>query len=343
MSFVRYFQCIKKIALGLLVMAVIGCNSEQAPLPVSVAKTAELSLSISDSATEVREVVMSIEAIELIKSSGSITRIERFYNELTQQHTLSRISFDLLDYQGIKALQILNAFSVPQADYEDVVIYFSEDNYVTTALGEQKPLIVMPLMLGPLDLTASDEPDYVIEIDLNAALVFDEQKDDYQLASVGTRIIAQAAAGQLSGLVDTSFYQAALRCSGDTLSQTLYLYALAEINERLSNTLEPLEASSSPKALSSDQLDGVKALLGDHFDPNTKGNNDKINPYTSVNLGPTGSYEIGYIAKGEYLAVYTCEAGHDQAAQLDDIDIANLRSQTAIIAIDNVHSLFLPL
>lgn len=305
------------LSLGTLALALLaGCGSGSSLEEEPEQQLRPVTLALSDAPVDnAEQVVITIDQLILRPADGSADRvINTFTNSAEGLVDVDTISVDLLEYQGGAKFNIIENLQLPAGTYQHVLLLgpFSDSSksYVREENNVIRPLKVPSneLKLGQLVISSeATSPDFTIEFDLRQSMNYKPGPQEYTLKPRGVRIVDDAAAGTINGVVDDSQLDDGEGCGAlqnPEEGAVLYLY------------------SGSPAASS----------LVDVADPDSVNNGIAVGaalPFATAPLyfdAVDNRYEfsIGAVPAGSYSLALACNTGlGDDPERVDGILVPN--------------------
>lgn len=306
-----------KLSLSALALALLaGCGSGSSLEEQPEQQLRPVTLALSDAPVDdAEQVVITIDQLILRPADGSTDLlINTFTNSNEGLSDADTISVDLLEYQGGAKFNILENLQLPAGTYQHVLLLgpFNDINksYVREENNVIRPLKVPSneLKLGQLVISSdATSPDFTIEFDLRQSMNYKPGPKEYTLKPRGVRIVDDAAAGTINGVVDDSQLDDGEGCGAlqnPEEGAVLYLY------------------SGSPAASS----------LVDVADPDSANNGIAVGaalPFATAPLyfdAVDNRYEfsIGAVPAGSYSLALACNTGlGDDPERVDGILVPN--------------------
>jgi hypothetical protein len=280
--------------------------------------TGTTSLSLTDAPIdEALDVTVRFDGVEFQPNDGD--RFMLYLADTTgtcevvdDQDSANPCEVNLLDYQGIDRITIVDRATMPAGQYSWLrLILNDEPGSITLKSGSQFDLRVpgggetgLKLHSGFI-VAVGNHTDYTIDFDLRKSVHDPVGSPEYILRPT-LRIMDNSQVGSLSGNVDTNFF------GGGDCTGAVYIF-------------------------DGDTLDAPDDEDGDVGGPD---------PITTVLVPDDGThaYMVGFLTEGDYIAAFTCDALVDDPT-VDDIaeDFSFLSEATVtIIADENTVQDFLP-
>jgi Domain of unknown function (DUF4382) len=268
------------------------------------ADSVPVDISVSDAPVgDLAAVVVTLDRVT-INRPGSDIVIETFPNENPGEPDTETITFDLLDFQGMDRLLIVDGVMLAPGSYQNLRLHVVEkDSYVEEADGDIVPLKApsQELKLGGFTVPAGGPQAFVVEFPLMHAMTYNPSPHRYILKPRGLRIVDVVLGATLSGSVDPSLFEAGEGCADKadpTEGNVVYLY----------------------------QGHGLDIdALGDLFDPDvdTDAAANLEPPFSAEHVAADGSYLFSYLPAGTYTVAFACDAADDDPELDDGILIPN--------------------
>jgi len=276
----------------------VGCGDSSSPA------TTVVSLSISDApAGEVDEVAVTIDRIVFTQPGDDIEIEEFVNNDDPEGDLLDTVTIDLLDYQGMASILVIEGLELEVGEYQNMILYVLDEDtdlswVVEAGETERKDLKVPSgrLQLGRFEVEDVGEQNFVIEFNLTQSLVYRPGASDmYNLTPRGVRIVDVEAAVIVAGAVDPTLFDGESPCDEKVdpeLGNVVYLY---EGHGHETDT------------------------LGDLFDPeiDTDAAAELIPPFASEPVSGDGDFVFSYLPAGDYTLGFSCDA-EDDDPEFDD-------------------------
>lgn len=295
---------------------------------ISSSSPGTVSFGLSDAAVgDLSEVVISIDGMELkLKDdddcdddteSDDCAFIDVFTNDGVD---VDIVQVDLLTLQGSDNKIIVEEIELEAGEYDQLRLsVIDEDtNYSWVkekASGDALKLLKVPsdeLKLGGFTVESGGVQVFVIEFNLHKAMTYNPGPDRYILKPEGVRVVDVETAASISGVVGNELFDG---------NGTPPCIDKADVN--VGNVIYLYEGHG----LDVDNL-------ADNYDSNVDDSvpDTAIAPYASETVAEDGSYEIAYLAPGNYTLAFTCEAEADDSELLDGIVIPS--PDTQIVELD---------
>jgi hypothetical protein len=282
-----------------------------------------VSLGLSDAPVgDLSEVVITIDGIELKRKDGDDCDDETesddcaYIDHFTDEgDVVDTVQVDLLKLQGSDNKIIVEEIELEAGEYDQLRLsVIDEDtNYSWVkekATGDALKLLKVPsdeLKLGGFTVESGGVQVFIIEFNLHKAMTYNPGPDRYILKPRGVRVVDVETAASISGVVDSALFDgnSTQPCSDKAdinVGNVIYLYQGHGLN-----------------------VDN----LADNFDSDVDDSapDTAIAPYASEIVAADGTYEIAYLAPGDYTLAFTCEAEKDDSEVWDDIVIPSPDTQ----------------
>ena len=271
----------------------------------------------ADTIDDVKQVVVEVDSITLVRSAGDDVAIETFTIDELGVVGADSFQVDLLDYPGLNQLLVTRDLEASAQSYSSVRLEILDGDinrsYVMQSDDTLKRLNLAgsALSLPGVTLT-SGEGTVTITFGLARAFQFRESSDDYLLAEDGIRVQDNATSASLTGRVDSALFDTEAPCDEKEDPESgnrIYLYPAIDLND--------------------DQLGDVFTTDSSNDIPD-----DTVAPYAVATLledGLTGAwqYALGFLPAGDYTLAFSCDAGDDDAVDYDGIEIPLPGSQSS--------------
>jgi len=299
------------LALSLFSLGGCGCGFDcNSNSNSSSNEPALLTLGLSDSLPEdLKKVIVKVDSITFRRSGAENVVIDTF--TVPEQGLVDAPSFqvDLLKYNGVKQLKVIEALELASGTYSEVSLAIIADginsSYVQEANDSLKPITVSGGKLTlPGVLLSSGNQAFTVEFSLAQALQFRSATDNYLLAATGIRIENNLTGATLSGQVDSALFDTVSPCNEKnppTSGNRIYLYNGTDLApERLADVFTIASVTKAPaNALAPF---AVASLIED---PDT-GN---------------WEYAFGYLPAGDYTLAFACDTADDDAVEYNGLRI----------------------
>ena len=246
-----------KLSLSALALALLaGCGSGSSLEEQPDEQLRPVTIALSDAPVDdAEQVVITIDQLILRPANGGADLvINTFTNSNEGLVNVDTISVDLLEYQGGAKFNILENLQLPAGTYQHVLLIgpFGDINksYVVEANNVIKPLKVPSneLKLGQLVIASeATSPDFTIEFDLRQSMNYKPGPQEYTLKPRGVRIVDDAAAGTINGIVDEAQLDAGEGCDAWQNAEegaVFYLYSGSPTASSLSDVADPDSANN---------------------------------------------------------------------------------------------------
>ena len=274
---------------------------------------------------DLSEVVITIDGIELKRKGGDdcddetesddCVYIDHFTDEGDDVDT---VQVDLLTLQGSDNKIIVEEIELEAGEYDQLRLsVIDEDtNYSWVkekATGDALKLLKVPsdeLKLGGFTVESGGVQVFIIEFNLHKAMTYNPGPDRYILKPRGVRVVDVETAASISGEVDSALFN-----GNDT----------SPCNEKVDFNVGNVIYLYQGHGLNVDNLADNFDSDVDDLAPDTA-----IAPYASeiiVEEDGTYTYEIAYLAPGDYTLAFTCEAEEDDSEILDGFAIPSPDTQ----------------
>ena len=286
-----------------------------------------VSLGLSDAPVgDLSEVVITIDGIELRRKDGDDCDDETesddcaYIDQFTDAgDVVDTVQVDLLKLQGSDNKIIVEEIELEAGEYDQLRLsVIDEDTNFSwvkeKATGDTLKLLKVPsdeLKLGGFTVDSGGVQVFIIEFNLHKAMTYNPGPDRYILKPRGVRVVDVETAASISGKVGIALFDGngTSPCNGKAnfdVGNVIYLY----------------------------QGHGLDVVnLADNFDSDVDGSAPAtaIAPYASEIVvaedDGTYTYEIAYLAPGNYTLAFTCEAEKDDSEVWDDIVIPSPDTQ----------------
>lgn len=310
------------LSLSILLTSGCTCGFDCSSDDEDSASPTALTLLFSDSLPEeLKEVVLSVDRIELVRDTGETIDVDTFSIASLNADNADNFEIDLLTINGETPLVVFEALTLTPDFYDEINIHINTANpdlsYVKDSQDRMSPLTVAGDVLslsgrqfntGALEL--------VIEFGLAQALHFVSEEVGYRLTTDGLRLENTATTVNLRGTIDSELLDTTTDCDDktDPLSfNRVYIYegsvdstALADVFSSDSDTVAP-NAATAPFAVAS------------------------LQPSTQADT-PL-SYFFSYLPKGDYTLAFACNAEDDDPTHYDGITIAEPSDQVYLLSL----------
>jgi hypothetical protein len=274
---------------------------------------------------DLSEVVITIDGIELKRKGGDDCDDETesddcaYIDHFTDEgDVVDTVQVDLLKLQGSDNKIIVEEIELEAGEYDQLRLsVIDEDtNYSWVkekATGDALKLLKVPsgeLKLGGFTVESGGVQVFIIEFNLHKAMTYNPGPDRYILKPRGVRVVDVETAASISGEVDSALF------NGNDTSP-----CNEKVDFNVGNVIYLYQGHG---------LDVVN--LADNFDSDVDGSaaDTAIAPYASeiiVEEDGTYTYEIAYLAPGNYTLAFTCEAEEDDSEILDGFAIPSPDTQ----------------
>ncbi len=271
---------------------------------------ARLTLGLSDSLPEdLKQVMIEVNSITLRRSGVEDVVISTFTIPELDLVDASSFQVNLLDYQGVKQLPVIEGLELAAGSYSEVSIAILTGSvnrsYVQLEDDTLRPISVTGgvLSLPGIEL-ASGAQTFTVEFGLAQALQYQDGNDTYLLTRTGVRIENNTSAARLSGTVQNSLFDTVSPCSqkpDPEKGNRVYLYSgLNLLRENLADVFTPQSTTSIPE--------------------------NAVAPFAVASMAEdslTGnwSYSFGFIPAGSYTIAFSCNTAADNAVNYDGLAI----------------------
>ncbi|MEZ5504118.1 MAG: DUF4382 domain-containing protein [Halioglobus sp.] len=267
-----------------------------------------LTLGLSDAVPEdLKQVVIRVDKITFKRTGAEDVVVDRFTIDELGLVDVDTFQVDLLKYQGVNQLRVIQNLSLDPGTYSAVSItiiadginnsYVQEDNDLLKAITVTGGVLNLPGM----QLASGAQP-FTIEFSLAQAL--QATTAEYRLSATGIRVENNLTAATLSGKVDSQLFNSVTPCSEKatpTAGNRVYLYKgtgiassrLADVYTSASVTTPPANAVA-PFA--------VASLV--------------VNPLTG-----NWEYASGFVPAGTYTLAFACDTQNDDAVEYNGLTI----------------------
>lgn len=313
---------INSIAATFAALMLTACGSDSGGGGGGSTGTASLSLTDAP-IDEALDVTVRIDGVEFQPNGGD--RVMFYLADTTGtcevvdvQDSLNPCEVNLLDYQGIDRITLLDKVTLPAGKYSWLrLILNDEPGSITLLDGSLFDLRIpsgaetgLKLHSGFI-VAQGNHTDYTIDFDLRKSVHNPHGQEEYILRPT-LRIMDNSQVGTLSGYVDYSFFE------GGDCDGAVYLFY-----------------RDTPDA-------------PDDVDVDIQGNDiGGPDPITTVQVPDDGTHEymVGFLAEGDYLAAFTCDALADDPAVDDNAETVSFLSEITVTMTageDNPDQNFLP-
>ncbi len=304
-------------ALSIVAAALItvSCGGSSTP-------TTLVSFSVSDAPVgDLEAVVITIDRV-IVNQPGDDIVIDEFPNEDPAGDPTDTITIDLLDYQGLDKLLIVDGIELKVGDYQNLrlsIVEGIDDSYVVEEGGAVK-LIKQPsgeLKLGKFEVENVGVQAFVIEFNLETSMTYNPGPDRYILKPRGVRIVDVETAALLDGTVDPALFDGESPCdekAAPELGNVVYLY----------------------------RGHGLDAdALGDLFDPELDEDAAATlaAPFAAERAASDGAYSFSYLPAGDYTLAFSCDAEEDDPEYDDGIVIPTPSGELREVSLEPAEAL----
>jgi hypothetical protein len=290
---------------------------------ISSSSPGTVSLGLSDAPVgDLSEVVITIDGIEIKREDGDdcddntesddCAYIDHFTDDGDDVDT---VQVDLLKLQGSDNKIIVEKIELEAGEYDQLRLsVIDEDtNYSWVkekASGDALKLLKVPsdeLKLGGFTVDSGGVQVFIIEFNLHKAMTYNPGPDRYILKPRGVRVVDVETAASISGVVNSALFD------GNSTSP-----CIDKVDVNVGNVIYLYQGHD----LNADNL-------ADNFDSDVDDSapDTAIAPYASETVAEDGTYEIAYLAPGNYTLAFTCEAEEDDSELLDGIVIPSPDTQ----------------
>ena len=274
-----------------------------------------LNLGLSDSLPEeLTQVVLEIDQIILRRSRSDDVQVNTFTIPELDITDAESFQIDLLDYQGVRQLQVITGLELAVGSYNEVFLRVldtdSNNSFVQeTVSGEIKPLTVsgdgLTLSGVDIDIDEGSTSSYIVEFGLPRALTYSNSNDSYSLSTEGLRLADPGSDARLVGDIESSLFDTVSPCdekTEPTSGNRVYLYQGRNLRER---TLADVHTTASGNDIPEQAVApfAVATLSFDDFNGNWR-------------------YSFGYLPPGDYTLAFACDTAGDDAVNFDNLTIA---------------------
>ena len=263
----------------------------------------------ADTIDDVKQVVVEVDSITLVRSAGDDVTIETFTIDELGVVGADSFQVDLLDYPGLNQLLVTRDLEASAQSYSSVRLEILDGDinrsYVMQSDDTLKRLNLAGSALTLPGVTLSSGAGTVtITFGLARALQFREGNDDYLLTEDGIRVQDNAISASLTGRVDSTLFDTEAPCDTKEDPESgnrIYLYSAIDLDD------DPLGDVFTTDS-SNDVPDGTVA------------------PYAVATLledGLTGAwqYALGFLPAGDYTLAFSCNADDDDPVNYDGIEV----------------------
>jgi Domain of unknown function (DUF4382) len=303
--------------LAFMVFSLAGCgcgfdcnNDDNNP------ESTFLSLGFSDESLEqLKQVVIEVDRITFRRSGADDVVIDNFTIEDLGLVAADSFQLDLLQYQGLRQLLVIESLELDAQSYTEVVISVLGDDinrsFVQESDDSLRPITVAAgglVIPGPT--LSSGEQLYTLAFGLARALQFQASRDDYSLTTEGVRLLDNAVAASIAGRIDSGLFDSETPCDAKTDPQSgnrVYLYR--------------------GKNLPADQLADVFTKNSSNEIPD-----NALAPYAVAALARdslTGGwqYALGFLGAGDYTLAFACDTAGDDPVDFNGFIIPLPKAQ----------------
>ena len=310
----------KHILVASVLTALAACGGGGSGGGDTSSSPGTVSLGLSDAPVgDLSEVVITIDGIELRRKDGDDCDDETesddcaYIDHFTDEgDVVDTVQVDLLKLQGSDNKIIVEEIELEAGEYDQLRLsVIDEDtNYSWVkekATGDALKLLKVPsgeLKLGGFTVESGGVQVFIIEFNLHKAMTYNPGPpgpDRYILKPRGVRVVDVETAASISGEVSSELLNGTPPCDVN-VGNVIYLYQGHD-----------LDVDNLADNFDSDE---------DDLAPDTA-----IAPYASEIVAADGSYEIAYLAPGNYTLAFTCEAEEDDSEVWDDIVIPSPDTQ----------------
>jgi hypothetical protein len=284
--------------------------------------TGKVSFGVSDAPVDdASHVVITVDKVTLRRDGAADVVVDRFSIPALHLTNADTFQIDLLDYRNGARLLVIDNLEVPAGTYSQLVLHVLDEDvnysYVDTVNGRTP--IKLPsgdLKLGGLNVNVGGVYTYTLDFDLRRSMTYNPGPDRYILKPRGVRIVDEALAARLGGVVDHGLFNTVAPCSSKvdpTVGNVVYLYQGHGLDRtRLADSFDPtLPGASFPSAA--------------------------LEPFGAANVSQAldGSwhYMFGYLPAGDYTLAFSCAAEGDFADTYDGITLPLPSDQWAEITL----------
>jgi hypothetical protein len=271
--------------IAALTAACGGGSGSSTSTSTGTSDSGTFSLAVTDGPVDsAQHVVVEFDGVSIKPADGEV--IEFLFDEAK--------SLDLLALQGSLSEPLVAGESVPAGEYEWIRLHVNAtrdgvmDSYIDID-GSRLELYVpsgaetgLKLVSG-FTVAAGGAADFTIDFDLRKSVTNPPGMADAAILRPALRLVNNMVVGSVAGTIDSTLVSQ--QCADASLDDgSVYIFSGADAT--------PMDI----QGLESDPL--VSALV--HFETD----------YT---------YEIGFLAEGDYTVAYTCDAGSDDPAVANDL------------------------
>jgi len=271
---------------------------------------ATLTLGFSDEALEeLKQVVIEVDSITFRRTGAEDVVVDRFTIPALGVTDADTFQVDLLQYQGLNQLRVIQDLELAAGSYSGLQLRIlgSDVNrsFVQESDDTVKPIRVSGSSLAlPGPALGSGSQRFTVVFSLAQALDYQATTDDYLLSTTGMRVMDNATAASVSGRVSRDLFDTVAPCDAKTdpeAANRVYLYRdTGQATAALADVFTSASATAPPAAATA--------------------------PYTVASMAAdtlTGSwqYAAGFLAAGNYVMAFACDAADDSPVDYDGITI----------------------
>lgn len=259
----------------------------------------------------IKEVVLSIDRIELRGSAGTLLTVDNFTIPSLQANGDGVFAVDLLTLDAASGVAVFTDQAFAPGFVTSIDIYLDstapDDSYVLDENDQRLPLAVTDnrLRISGREFLAG-ERDFAIDFHLASALRRNAS-NSYRLEADQFRLVNADLSGTITGTVDPDLFETTADCeekSEPTEGNRVYLYE---------------------GTLTADALGELQS----------GGDNTPYSVAVPMGSGDNWRYTFGFIPTGDYTLAFACDAQDDDAQDVDNIVIPQPGDQVVSRTLDN--------
>jgi hypothetical protein len=263
----------------------------------------------ADAPEDLKQVVIEVDRITLVRPGGSDVTIDRFTIEELDAVDADTVQIALQQHVGLNQLLVARNIEAGAQSYSGVRLQIL-DGDINRSYVQQPDDILKPINLAGSELSlpgftlATGDQTVTVTFGLAQALQFREGSDDYLLAADGMRVQENGTSASLTGRVSSALFDKESPCDAKEEPEAgnrIYLYAATGLGSNQAGDVFNADSAT-------DIPDGITAPLA-------------VATLTRDALTGNWQYALGFLPAGDYTLAFSCDAADDDAVDYDGIAV----------------------